>query len=90
MRQNEAAIPERIPTPSFRKVNNPIAKNRPTLKGQRTKINIQNEVVDDESVHARHRPLENAEKKERRREEELMRYEAYIAKLRRDYPELFK
>ena len=36
----------------------------------------------------RHRPLELAERRERRREEELLRYEEYIRKLSREYPEL--
>lgn len=36
----------------------------------------------------RHKPLELTEKRERRREEELARYEHYMRKLSREYPEL--
>lgn len=92
MRPNE--VPERIPTPSFRRVNNRTQQpNRPSKvkkAGRKEQKNILRESIDDESIHARHRPLENAERRERRREEELMKYEEYIVKLRRDYPELFK
>ena len=44
--------------------------------------------MSDEDCIQRHRLLELAEKRERRREEELLRYELYIRKLSKEYPEL--
>lgn len=44
--------------------------------------------MSDEDCLQRHRPLELAERRERRREEELVRYELYIRKLSKEYPEL--
>lgn len=84
MLPGEGAIPERIPTPSFRRVQ------RPKSSSKVTTAKNQKEDVDDNVVYSRHRPLENAERRERKREEELLRYEEYIAKLHRDYPELFR
>ena len=45
-------------------------------------------MMSDEDCIQRHRLLELAEKRERRREEELLRYELYIRKLSKEYPEL--
>ena len=44
--------------------------------------------MSDEDCLQRHRPLELAERRERKREEELIRYELYIRKLSKEYPEL--
>ena len=38
----------------------------------------------------RHRPLELAEKRERKREEELLKYEEYMRRLSKEYPEIKK
>ena len=48
------------------------------------------ESVDEVTAYARHRPLENAERRERKREEELVKYEEYMTRLQKDYPELFR
>lgn len=44
--------------------------------------------MSDEDFLQRHRPLELAERRERKREDELIRYELYIRKLSKEYPEL--
>ena len=82
MLPGDNGIPERIPTPSFRRVQRP--KQSSTGKPNHK------EDLDDGAVYTRHRPLENAERRERKREEELLKYEQYIAKLHREYPELFR
>ena len=49
--------------------------------------------LEDISVPAythRHRPLENAERRERKREDELLRYHEYLRRLRREFPGLFR
>lgn len=73
-----------IPTPSFRR----IASRTSAVAG--AKGTFERENMDEESAMSRHRPFENAERRERKRECELVRYEEYIANLRFKYPELFK
>lgn len=46
--------------------------------------------IQDEYYTAIHRRLELSERKIRKREEELDRYETYIRKLKREHPELWK
>lgn len=83
-----------IPVPTFRKAPCPLKSQvkhrRSTRNHRRNKRLPENEKMDDESAYRRHRPLENAEKRERKREEDLMQYEEYIIRLRRDYPALFR
>lgn len=68
-----------IETPGFRKVSRVLPR-----KGRI------GEKLDSPTFLKRHKSLENAEKRERRRETEYLRYEQYIKDLKRKNPELWK
>ena len=44
--------------------------------------------MSDDDCLQRHRPMELAERRERKTRRELIRYELYIRKLSKEYPEL--
>ena len=47
------------------------------------------EIVNDEIYFKRHRPLELIEKRSRKREIELLRYNEHLGKLKREAPQLW-
>ena len=73
--------PETIPTPSYRTIED--------VPLRREKL-MSTKMTGDDEYLARHRPLEMAERRERRREEEIIKYYDAIDKLRREFPGLWK
>ncbi len=87
---NEIAIPTFKRLPSLRTVKE-VEKNIKEKVGSKEEsfyLLLMKEIITDDACLHRHRPLELAERRERRREDELIRYEQYIRKLGREYPEL--
>jgi len=77
-----------IPTPLYRDLTQtPPSQN--SERRAKTKIKSSKESTNENSYLVRHRPLELAERRERKREAELLNYQAYIEKLRREFPGLW-
>ena len=70
-----------IPIPSYRIVDVPLIK--------RSKCDMESADIMDEKYELRHRTMENAEKREKKRGLELQRYTEYMAKLQKKCPELW-
>lgn len=87
-----------IPTPSFRLFTRPLMNRdnlvlrafggKPRAPTTAARMNLTNDSL-EAAYYRRHRPLELAERRARKREAELDRYMAYISRLRREAPELW-
>lgn len=78
-----------IPIPSFRRLEKaPPAGPAPVPAKKTGEVWLRHEMRDEVYVQ-RHRALETAERRARKREAELDRYKTYIAKLKRESPELW-
>lgn len=78
-----------IPIPSFRRLEKAsLGGPAPAPVKKKGEVWLRHEVR-DEIYMQRHRALETAERRARKREAELDRYKTYIAKLKRESPELW-
>jgi len=73
-----------IPVPAF-EIISPV----PFMPIPKKPTSLIKELVTDQAFMLRHRNHELLEKRQRKRDEELCRYEEHMKQLRRDFPELW-